>query len=153
MIDVRQSFVLTESRFPHQLIANWICKCSHKNRSGAKEHLAQTGDLRVFNVDQHDANENNADKEQTLVGNFSAKEMQHDRCGKDGGLPGGGNNPSRGERGAEGDEGIKDSETDRASENPKAPILEENIFDLGERFASLRDKDDHDKKDEHIPKA
>lgn len=148
-----QSFVLAESRFPHELIPSGIGKRRDQNRSRTKEHIARTRNLDMFNIDQDDANKNDADKEQTFGGNFSAEEVQNDRRGKDGGLPGGGDHPPRGEGSAECDEGIKDSETDGASQNPKAPMLEEDIFDIGKRFATLRDKDDNDEKDQHVPKA
>lgn len=150
---MRQSFVLTEARFPDQLIPDGIGKRGDKDRRSTKEHIPQTRDLRMFNVDQHDADENNAGKQQAFGGNFSAEEMQHDRRSKDGGLPGSGYDPTRGEGSAERDEGIKNSEANGPSENPKAPMLEKNNFDIGKRFASLRDEDEHDEEDEHVPKA
>ena len=150
---MRQSFVLTEARFPHKLIPTGIGKRGNQYGDSTEEHIAQTRDLRMFNIDQHDADENNAGEKQAFGWNFSAEEMQHDRCGKDGSLPGGGYDPTRGEGGAERDEGIKNSETNGASENPKAPMLEENSFDIYECFATLRDEDERDEENEHISKT
>lgn len=149
---MRQSFVFTEARFPDQLIPDGIGKRSDQHRHSTEEHIAQTRDLCMFNVNQHNADENNPGKEQTGLGNFSAEEMQDDGCGKDGSLPGGGNDPARGEGSAERDEGIKNSEADGSRENPETPMLEKNSFDIGERFATLRDEDEHDEEDEHEPK-
>lgn len=150
---MRQSFVLTEARFPHKLIPNGIGKRGNQYGDGTEEHIAQTRDLRMFNIDQHDADENNTGKEQAFGWNFSAEEIQHDRCGKDGSLPGGGYDPTRGEGGAERDEGIKNSEANGSGENPEAPMLKENIFDVRESFASLCDEDDHDEEYQHVPES
>lgn len=79
------------------------------------------------------------------------EEMQHNRRGKDGDLPGGREHPSRRKGRAKCDEGIKYPETNCASQNPKMPMLDEYILDIYQCFPPLCHQNDDDQEHEHIP--
>jgi len=68
----------------------------------------------MFDVDEDDADENNARENQPFGWDFAPEENQHDGRGKDGRLPGGCHDPARGILRAERDQRIKYTEANTA---------------------------------------
>jgi hypothetical protein len=115
----------------------------------AQQRRLYADGLRLFQVDEHDAGEDQRREEEAAHGHPPPKEGEHDGRHQNGQLPGGGQHPTGGKAGGEGDAGVKNTKADCAGHQPEAGSPAQLARHVSQHIKATLQEQNHDEQQRH----